>query len=223
MPLKNWKRIYLYGLLLCLISILAGTGCSKGLLKKEPEAKIIWTCDNDADEAMVQQDYETGILLHKRFLEIKPANAFALYHIGYAHGQLGNYLKEISYYEEAIELGFEQKEIFFNLGMAYLELDQIKKSIRCFNRILEINPKNADGYFGLGLVHKTNIDYRLAQEEFLKALDIDHDHIDARLQLSILYSNTGKLKEAERQLQIILEIDPTNTAAQKFLENIRKE
>jgi len=83
--------------LLYLESLPLGQGCSKGVLEKPPFHEKIWMCDNQADEAMKKHDYESTILLHKRFLEKMPTNGLALYHPGYAYGQTGNHMKEVFY------------------------------------------------------------------------------------------------------------------------------
>jgi len=76
---------------------LLGPGCSKGILEKRTVHEKIWMCDNQADEAMKEHDYESTILLHKRFLEKMPTNGLALYHLGSTYGQTGNHMKEVFY------------------------------------------------------------------------------------------------------------------------------
>ena len=214
---------YLSGVAFCLAGLLLSLGCSKGLFGRNTGIDKTWICDEEADNAMRQQDYEAGILVHQRFLEKEPENALALYHIGYAYGQIGNHLKEVFHYEKAIALGFGEHRIFFNLGMAYGELNQGKKSIRAFKKALDIDPDSADNHFGLAMAYQRNLDDKLAEEEFLKVIKIAPGHLDARLYLSILYTDMGDLQKAGNQLREILEIDPTHKTAHEFLESIEKE
>jgi len=215
--------VSLCGLVFSLSAVYAGSGCSKVLSGKSAEPVKAWTCDKEADEAMKQNDYEAGISLHERFLEKDPENALALYHLGYAYGQIGEHLKEVSHYEKAISFGYKRDRIFFNLGMAYGELNQTKKAISAFKQALDINPGNADNHFGLAVVYQKNAADKLAEEEFLKAIEIDPRHVDARLLLSLLYADCGELEKAAGQLRKTLEIDPTNERARHFLERIEKE
>ncbi|MBN1843719.1 MAG: tetratricopeptide repeat protein, partial [Deltaproteobacteria bacterium] len=208
---------------LCLAGLLPSAGCSKIPLGKSRDINKTWICDEEADSAMRRQDYDAGILLHQRFLEKEPENGFALYHLGYAYGQTGNHLKEVSCYEKAIGLGFQGERIYFNLGMAYGELNQGEKSIRAFRKALGIDPDSADNHFGLAMAYQRNSDDKFAEEEFLKATEIDPGHLDARLYLSMLYADMGDLQKARGQLRKILEIDPTNGIARQFLERIEKE
>ena len=81
------------------------TGCSKNLAENTSDPGKTWFCDEEADKAMVLQDYQTGILLHERFLEKDPTNNLAMYHLGYAYGQIGDHRQEVSYYKKAIASG----------------------------------------------------------------------------------------------------------------------
>jgi len=220
---RIFQFVYLFSLALCLAGLLSGAGCSKGAVGKRPDLFKTWTCDKEADDAMKRQDYEAAILLHQRFLEKKPANGLVLYHLGYAYGQTENYMKEVSYYEKAVALGFKEDGIFFNLGMAYGELNQIEKSIRAFNRALDINPDSADNHFGLAIAYQRSVADKLAEREFMEAIKIDPAHVDARLYLSLLYADMGDLQKACVQLRKILEIEPSHRRAREFLERIEKE
>jgi len=215
--------ISLCGLMFSLSAVCVGAGCSKVLSGKSAEPVKGWTCDKEADEAMKRNDYEAGISLHERFLEKEPENALALYHLGYAYGQIGEHLREVSYYEKAIALGFREEGMFFNMGMTCCEIGQAEKATSAFKEALKINPGSADNHFGLGMAYHITVTNGLAEEELLKAIEIDPRHADARLLLSLLYADWGELQKAAGQLRKVLEIDPTNDRARKFLERIEKE
>ena len=215
--------VSLCGLMFSLSAVCVGAGCSKVLSEKSAEPVKGWTCDKEADEAMKRNDYEAGISLHERFLEKEPENALALYHLGYAYGQIGEHLREVSYYEKAIALGFREEGMFFNMGMAYGELNQTEKSISAFKQALDMNPGNADNHFGLAMAYQKSAADKPAEEEFLKAIEIDPRHVDARLYLSLLYREWGEIQKAAEQLRKVLEIDPTHSGARKFLKKIEQE
>lgn len=212
------------GLFLSVVVLVAGFGCSKNVGNKGSRSIETWTCDEQADRAMKREDYETGILLHQRFLENEPKNGLALYHLGYAYGQTGEHAKEVFHYEKAIELGFvEADDIFFNLGMGYLELNEIEKSVQAFKKALDIDAGSADNHFGLAVALQINSDDNLAEAAFLRAINIDPRHLEARLHLSMLYVDLGQRQKALEQLRKILEIDPTHSMARQFLKNIESE
>jgi tetratricopeptide (TPR) repeat protein len=216
--------ICLWGFILFLFTVCSAAGCSQKSVEKTSDHGRTWVCNDEADRAMYMQDYQAGILRHERVLEKDPMNALALYHLGYAYGQIGDYRKEVFYYEKAIALGFNSDHIYFNLGMAYGELSEIEKSISAFKKSLEINPESSDTHFGLAMAYyQKGFADKMAEEEFLKAIDIEPTHIDARLFLSILYADKGEIQKACHQLREILKVDPTNARARGLLENIERE
>ncbi|HUU40571.1 MAG TPA: tetratricopeptide repeat protein [Desulfatiglandales bacterium] len=212
-----------YGLALCIVAIYSISGCSKGALVEKSFIAKKWTCDKKADEAMKENDYEAAILLHEQFLDREPANGLALYHLGYAYGEIGDHENEVSYYEKAVSLGYEEEGFFFNMGMAYGELNQLENSIQAFKKALDINPDSADNHFGLAIAYQKSLEDKLAEEEFLEAIRIDPANMDARIYLSMLYVDSGELKKAGDQLRKILEIDPSNEGVREFLKKIEGE
>jgi len=209
-------------LLCCFVVAFGGSGCSKPIGAGKPHLGQPWTCDKEADEVMERRDYRLGILLHERLLEKEPQNALALYHLGYAHGQLGDHVKEVSYYEKAVDLGFEQEGIFFNLGMACAELDQMDKATGAFKRALDFNAHDPDTHFQLALVYLRSALDEEAEKELLETLRIDPEYTEARLYLSNLYSDRGDLEKARDELRRVLEQDPTNVRAKDMLKRMER-
>jgi tetratricopeptide (TPR) repeat protein len=221
---KVFRFLCLCSFMFYLFGVWAGAGCSRKMAERRSAPTRTWSCNDEADRAMKLHDYQTGILLHERILEKDPANALALYHLGYAYGQIGDHRKEVFHYKKAIALGFSADSIYFNLGMAYGELSEIEKSISAFKRSLGVNPETSDSHFGLAMAYyqKGTAD-KLAEEEFLKTIDIEPIHVDARLYLSMLYAERGEIQKACQQLRETLMIDPTNERARLLLEKIEKE
>jgi tetratricopeptide (TPR) repeat protein len=221
---KGLKFILLLSFIVVLFGIWADTGCSRKMTQTGSDFNKTWVCSDDADRAMKLHNYQAAILLHEKLLEKDPTNALALYHLGYAFGQIGDHEKEVFHYKKAIVLGFHTDQIFLNLGLAYGELNEIEKSIMAFKKSLKINPESPDSHFGLAMAYfRQGMADKLAEEEFLKTIDIDPRHIESRLYLSILYADRGELQKAGRQLKKILQIDPTNERARNLLEKIEKE
>jgi tetratricopeptide (TPR) repeat protein len=210
-------------LVLFTLTLVPGFGCSRVSVKKPSEDVEKRTCDLRADTAMRLEAYETSIKLHHNFIEKKPENELALYHLGFSYAQTGNYQKEIFYYEKAIAFGFKEDQVFFNLGMALGEVNQLEKAIDAFKEGLALNPVSADNYFGLGLTYQTFGRNQAAEEALMKAIEIDPENLDARFHLSELYADMGHFLKARFQLRQILEIDPSNMRARYILDNLKME
>jgi len=178
------------GLAFCLVALSFGAGCSKDVVK-ETEREKRWACDKEADEAMLRQDYEGSILLHQRFLQEKPGNGLAMYHLGFAYGQIEDHMNEVSYYEKAISLGFNRNHIFFNLGMAYGELNQTDNSIRAFEKALNNDPGNLDARLHLSMLYADMGDMQKAREQLHRILEMDPTHAQARQLLESMENGKG--------------------------------
>ena len=216
-------RIYALGILGFLIALCLGAGCAKREMVKESVPVPRWTCNREADEAMKRHDYQEAIRLHQKILETEPDNALALYHLGYAYGQLADHEQEVFFYERAAVLGYTEGNIFFNLGMAYGELNRIDEAVESFQKALTLDPDSADNHFGLGLAYQRGVKDRRAEEEFLKAIELDPAHVEARLYLSMLYADRGEMQKAASQLREILKIDPSNSGVRELLKRIEGE
>jgi hypothetical protein len=48
------------------------------------------SCDEVADDALKNQNYEKSIILHEFFIKENPENGLAMYHLGFSHGQLND-------------------------------------------------------------------------------------------------------------------------------------
>ena len=89
-------------LLCCLAALFTVTGCSERSSNESTGNPKKWVCDKEADEVMKRENYKRGISLHERFLRKEPDNAIAIYHLGYALGQIGDLRGEVSCDEQAI-------------------------------------------------------------------------------------------------------------------------
>ena len=157
----------------CLALIIMASGCSAPLPKERALSPRTWSCDSDADEALKGHGYEKAIRLHEGFLAGHPDNGLALYHLGYAYGQVGDHLKEVLYYEKATSLGYKTANIYFNMGMAYGELDNKERAIAAFSNSLEMDPGNIDAMIYLGMLYWEIGKKQEARNQLRKVLDID--------------------------------------------------
>ena len=216
------KASCIASLLLCALSMCIGMACSQTALINEPEAQHKMICNEQADKALMSEDYETAISLHERILEKDPHNGLETYHLGYIHGQLGNHSEEVSYYEKAIDLGFKEDRIFLNLGMAYGELGQMERAIGAFRQDLVSNPDSAEAHLALAMAYQKGSAGHLAQKECLEAIRLDPKNLDARFLLTMLYLGRDEFEKASEQLRQILAIDPTHEGARRYLEDIER-
>ena len=174
------KVFRFYTLSFFILSLAQGAGCSSAHIEKPPVTKNKMTCDLQADQAIENNDYETGIRLHQQLLEKEPENPLALYHLGYAYGHMGDHQKEVFYYEQAIALGLKDESIFYNLGLAYGDLDQLEKAIQAFKKAIAIEPQSLDARFDLSRLYIAIGNFQEARRQLRQILEIDPSYMEAR-------------------------------------------
>ena len=179
------QKVFFKGLRFCTLlffffSLAQGAGCSRVSVEKPLVTQKKLTCDIQADKAIEDDDYETGIRLHLRLLEKEPENPLALYHLGYAYGHMGDHQKEVFYYEQAIALGLKDESIFYNLGLAYGDLDQLEKAIQAFKKAIAIEPQSLDARFDLSRLYIAIGNFQEARRQLRQILEIDPSYMEAR-------------------------------------------
>jgi tetratricopeptide (TPR) repeat protein len=228
------SRILTAARLACLGTALAGlllltSGCGK-LFRSEtspPTSKVPtasgpkkWASDPQADAAMQRENYVEAIRLLLAFIESNPDNGLAYYHLGFAFGRSGDPDSEIKYYEQAVNLGYTENNIFYNLGMAYGGRKQYDKAERMFQGALALDKSDAEPHFGLGLLCQSRGDDARAEHELLQAIALDPDHLEARATLAMSYAKTGKREQAIEQLKVLLSKDPNHRLGRELMQRL---
>ncbi|RJQ86149.1 MAG: tetratricopeptide repeat protein [Desulfobacteraceae bacterium] len=174
-------------------------------------------CDPSADAAVEQGRFEAALEGHERLLASEPANCLAMYHLGFIWGRMGDRLKEIDFYEAALECGYAfDDQLYFNLGMAYGELHDLNRAIQAFERAVAIKPENPDNHFGLGLTQLAADRPERAEAALQQAVSRDPNHLDAHLALARLYLDQSRWDKADAHLAGIRQIDPDNAEAREL-------
>jgi tetratricopeptide (TPR) repeat protein len=95
--------------------------------------------------------------------------------IGFCYGNLGNHVKAIEAFEQAIRIDPEYASAHYNLGTAYNSLNLYKDAIEAFKQAIRIEPDHTNAHFSLGFSYFKTGDKSSALDEYkiLKELDID--------------------------------------------------
>jgi tetratricopeptide (TPR) repeat protein len=181
-------------------------GCSA--MKSNMSTQSGITCDEKADDALKNQNYEKSIVLHEFFIKEHPENGLAMYHLGYSYGQLNDHENEMKYYEEAIRFGYYGSGVFFNLGMAYGETEKYDDAVRTFKKAIEVEPERSDNHFGLALTYEKMGNLAGAEKALLTAAELAPNDIDVNYFLGKVYLKTGKKAKALKQLEKLIKIAP---------------
>lgn len=174
-----------------------------------------WSCDDQADQAVKEGDWQRALAGHQAHLAAEPDDCLAIYHLGYIRGRLGDRDKEIEEFERAAACGYDQDDKFyFNLGMAYAESNRMQDAIEAFNQAIVLKPASADNHFGLGMTAMACGRTQMARQALSRAVAIDPRHWDARIELARLELDQGRLEQARVQLEAVQEGAPEHEELQ---------
>jgi tetratricopeptide (TPR) repeat protein len=126
---------------------------------------------------MDKKEYEKALLYLEIAIktDILSLKELVYFQIGYCNNELGNYIKAIEAFKQAIRINPDYAIAYINLGSTYMSLSLYKDAIEAYKQALRINPDYANAHFGLGFTYSIIGDKSSALNEYkiLKELDID--------------------------------------------------
>lgn len=186
--------------------LLALAGDGVGASVKEQVKEQI--CDPTADYFLGLEDYPRAIELHRQVIRRDPSNALAHYHLGFAYGITGHHKHELSEYRKAIDLGFDDWQLFLNLGLLYLEQGHLRVATDVLRLAALLGDNTAETHFNLGLALERRGMLGQAAREMLVAARLDPAQDDARNMLGVIYAEQGRLAQARAEWTAILRARP---------------
>ena len=149
-------------------------------------------CDVGADYALGVEDYPEAIRRHAEVVRKDPDDALAHYHLGFAHGMMGNRTAEVSEYQRAAALGLRNWDLFLNLGLAQLEIGDLDAATKSLRRAVVLGGDHSESHFNLALVYQRRGLLADAEREMLESLRLNPEQPDARNSLGVIYAQEGQ-------------------------------
>jgi tetratricopeptide (TPR) repeat protein/glycosyltransferase involved in cell wall biosynthesis len=109
----------------------------------------------------------------------------------------GDLLGAIPHYQEIINLGIEQADIFYNLGHLYYRENQLEQAIKFYEKAILKDDQFINAYFNLGNIYKKNHDLEQAVNYYEKVINIDPE-------FSAVYQNLGNTYKLLNQWQLAI-------------------
>ncbi|HEX4231825.1 MAG TPA: tetratricopeptide repeat protein [Bryobacteraceae bacterium] len=104
----------------------------------------------------------------------------------------------------------------FNHGLEYYNKgyeQNYKNAVEEFKQALAIDPTYSQAAMYLGRTYRSLYDFDTANQYFKQAIDIDPVYLEARVSYAGGLLDTGDMDEAVRQLNFVMQHDPTNGTA----------
>jgi Flp pilus assembly protein TadD len=179
-------------------------------------------CDPLADYFLGMEDYPEAIRRHKLVIKEHPDNALAHYHLGFCYGLLGQHGLELTEYQNAIDLGLDDWQLFLNLGLLYLEAGNPRAAVAVLKLATLLGPDHPESHFNLGLAYQKLGMLAEAEQEVLQSVEIDPGQADARNTLATIYAEEGKFSRAHEEWTELVETDPGYAPARENLAILQR-
>jgi len=153
-------------------------------------------CDVGADYSLGVEDYSEAVRRHVEIVRKFPHNALAHYHLGFAHGMVGNRAADVKEYTRAEGLGLRSWDLFLNLGLAELEIGDPKEAMDSLRQAVLLGGEHSESHFNLGLADEQRGMLADAEYETLVSLRLNPAQPDARNLLGVIYAQEGKTASA---------------------------
>ncbi|MDA8560283.1 tetratricopeptide repeat protein [Nitrospinae bacterium] len=163
---------------------------------------------------------EKAIGQYEKTLELNPDFPEALSNLGGYYFREGRLDEAVKLFKKAIQVYPNFIQALSNLGAALNKQGQHDEAIPLLKKVLTLNPEFAIANFNLGnsLFALNRLDE--AQKVFELSQEQGIDFLSMHWKLYKIHNKNKKLQDAEKELKIILEIDPFNEEAKKKLSEL---
>jgi tetratricopeptide (TPR) repeat protein len=127
--------------------------------------------------------------------------------IGFCHGKLGNHVKAIETYKQAIRIDPDYASAYYNLGTSYNSLGLYKDAIGTCKQAIRIDPDHVKAYINLGFAYAHLGLHEDAIEACKKAIRIDPTDAKPHFGLGYSYFLIGDKSSALDEYKILKELD----------------
>lgn len=121
-----------------------------------------------------------------------------------------DYQKALTLYNELIQSGRKDTDIYYRRGITYLYLNIFDKALGDFSYVIERDKRNADAFNNRGLCHSYmgNIDMALA--DFNSAIKIEPKFAQAYINRGSAYVSKGEFDKAVKDFDQAVKLSPDN-------------
>ena len=157
--------------------------------------------------AKANKDFEKSVYFISKAIKINPDSSEA-------HFNLGNVLKELLRYEEAIN-SYNQAikikpdhELYFVRGVLFFEIKLLEEALESFNNALKFKPNSSETFNNIGLINVELKNFNQAIVNYDKAIKINRNFLIAKHNRGLALLLNKNESEALNNFKEIIQIDP---------------
>ncbi|MEC7786491.1 MAG: tetratricopeptide repeat protein [Nitrospinota bacterium] len=165
---------------------------------------------------------EEAILQYEKTIELQPNFPEALSNLGGYYFRTGKVEQAKNLFKKAIAIYPNFIHALSNLGAVLNKLGKPGEAIPYLKKTLSLDPEFAIASFNLGNSQFALKRFEEAQKSFERSANMGLDFLSMHWKLYEIHLRKKAYKRVEKELQIILEMDPLNEKAGKKLSELPK-
>jgi len=148
-------------------------------------------------------------------------DAWTWYRIGESYYEVGKYKMATKSYKQACDLAPYHLDIQNKYAMSLMKAKRISEAQKVFEFILNENPNFEKAYANYGYLLSVNGALDQALRVYKKGLSLNPDISQLWLNLAAYYLHVEDLELAEKALNNVLRIEPSHSAANQLLNQLK--
>lgn len=133
---------------------------------------------------------------------------------------IDDYEQQIRQYLKVLDMDSTYAKAHNNLGVAYYYTGNLDSALIHLRAAVHFKKDYPEAINNLGYLYKVAEKYELAIKLFLKALTLKPRYVGALTNLAETYYLNGELQNARRTLHTVLEMEPGNAVAKRWLVKV---
>lgn len=161
---------------------------------------------------------DTAIIMLSNALKINPEFVEAKVALAITYSEIDRYKEAVALYEEIIESGAANEEVWYNLGNIYYykQGDSIKAE-ECYTEATKITPKLYVAWFNLGIINYLKGDYTAS----IKAFEMSKQSIELKDASDYnLAKSYAAIKENSKAIKLLTKLIERNS---EYVDKIKEE
>jgi tetratricopeptide (TPR) repeat protein len=156
---------------------------------------------NDASKDLNEKKYPSAYDNYVRYLDIikygqpDKLDTSAIFYAGYAASMANNYLKAKEYLKKAVELKYQEPNLYYYLGKVYWSIGEKDKSYEVLNLGHALYPENKDVILAMVQYYSEDGKLKVLESTLDKAIQLDSKSPDLKLTQAVVCE---KLSETEK-------------------------
>ncbi len=163
-------------------------------------------------------NFDGAISQYQHALELDPDLVASRLTLANALFRKGEFDKAINHYRKVIELEPELASVHAYLGRALAAKSKPDEAVQEYNRALELDPNSVDALANLGNAQIAKGNYDAAVTLYRRALMIKPNDFLLHRNLAAALLRLGRHEEARRELVIVVQMNPNDTASAQQLQ-----